>query len=88
MLPGLYSKRVINDDEKEAIQNKRLKKDKVSFLFDEVIKPQLKTGVSTKFDSMVEVMDASDDSTAWRLSEKLQGTIIATYVHVWNWTHM
>ena len=62
LLPRLYSKEVINQEQKEAIQVKNLRSKKISFLFDEVIIPELEAGISTKYDNLIEVMKASDDS--------------------------
>lgn len=78
LLPDLYSKKVINSDEKEAIEKKQLKREKVSILIDQVIKPELEAGIFTKFDNFIKVLDDSDDSTAKRLSDLLNGTY--TYV--------
>ena len=75
LLADLYSKDVINDDEKEVIKHEKLRKEKVNFLFDEVIIPDLKNDGSTKFDSLIKVMKDSDDHTAKHLANKLlEGT--------------
>ena len=73
MLAALYSEEVINDDQKEVIQKKSLKKDKVFFLFDDVIKPGLKVGITTKYDNLIKVMKASDDEVANHLADLLEG---------------
>ena len=73
LLPRLYSKEVIDKEQKEAIQGKSLRKEKVSYLFDEVIVPELEAGISTKYDNLIEVMKTSDDTLDKRLVELLQG---------------
>ena len=80
-MPQLYSKKVINDEQKEEIQKKTLKKDKVSLLFD-VIKSELEVGISTKYDNLIKVMKASDDSTAKRLADLLEGKSCSFRVYV------
>ena len=79
LLPRLYSKEVIDQEQKEAIRVKSLRKEKVSFLFDEVIIPELEAGISTKYDNLIEVMKSSDDSLAKRLVELLQGNYVCNY---------
>ena len=79
LLPRLYSKEVIDQEQKEAIQVKKLRSKKVSFLFDEVIIPELEAGISTKYDNLIEVMKASDDSLAKHLVELLQGNYVCNY---------
>ena len=76
LLPHLYSKKVISGVQKEDIQKEKLKKGKVSLLFDEVIKPELVIGISTKYDNLIKVMEASDDSTAKHLAGVLKGKFI------------
>ena len=52
-----------------------MKKEKVDYLFDEVIKPDLKIDSSTKFDNLIKVMKDSDDTTVNYLAAKLlEGT--------------
>ena len=53
-----------------------MRKEKVSFLFDEVIKPELAIGVSTKYNNLIKVMETSDDSTAKHLAVLLKGNFI------------
>ena len=72
LVAELYSKKVINDEEKEQLREKRLRKEKVSFLFEEVINQELHAGDSTKFDSLIKVMEASDDNTAKHLAKLLR----------------
>jgi len=75
LLADLYAEYVINDEEKEVIGHLQLRKEKVNFLFDKVIIPDLKNDGSTKFDSLIKVMKASDDRTAKHLANKLlEGT--------------
>ena len=81
-MPQLYTKKVINDEQKEEIQKKTMKKDKVSLLFDDVIKPELVVSVSTKYDNLIEVMKASDDSTAKHLVSLLEGKSFNFYMYV------
>ena len=58
-----------------VIGHLQLRKEKVNFLFDKVIIPDLKNDGSTKFDSLIKVMKASDDRTAKHLANKLlEGT--------------
>ena len=82
LVPQLYAKKVISDVQKEEIQKKTMKKDKVSLLFDDVIKPELVVGVSTKYDNLIEVMKASDDSTAKHLAKLLEGKLCNFCVYV------
>ena len=72
-MPELFGKNVINDEQKEKIEKKTMKKDRVSFLFDDIIIPELKIDVSTKYDSLIEVMKTSDYSTAEPLAHLLEG---------------
>ena len=74
LVPKLSAKKVIDDVQKEEIQMKKLKKDKVSFLFDDIIKPELELGVSTKYDNLIEVLEAGD-STAKRIVDLLEGKL-------------
>ena len=80
LLPDLYSEKVINVVQKEYIEKGKYKKGKVSFLFDEVIIPELKIGISTKYNNLIKVMEASDDSTANHLAGllKVKGKFIPT----------
>ena len=73
-MPKLVAKKVIDDGQKEEIQKKTLKKDKVSFLFDDVIKPELVLGVSTKYDNLIKVLEAGD-STTKRIADLLEGKL-------------
>ena len=82
LLPDLFSKNVIVDVQKETIQKEKMKNVKVSFLFDEVIIPELKIGISTKYDNLIKVMEASDDSTANSLVEVLKGKLVCLCTHV------
>ena len=72
LVAELYSKKVITDDEKVQLEVKKLKKEKISFLFVEVINPELHAGDSTKFDSLIKVMEASGDNTAIQLAKLLR----------------
>ena len=83
LIPDLFSKKVISGVQKENIQKEKLKKGKVSFLFDEVIIPGLQSGTSTKYNNLIKVMDASDDTTANRLAGILKGKFIATYMYAY-----
>ena len=87
LVPQLYAKKVINDEQKEEIQKKTMKKDKVSILFDDVIKPELVVGVSTKYDNLIEVMKSSDDSTAKHLANLLEGKSCSFYACVCEYMH-
>ena len=82
LLPDLYSRKVIGDVQKEAIEKEKYKKGKVSFLFDEVIKPELESGISTKYDNLIKVMEASDDSTANHLAGLLKSKFIHIHTYV------
>ena len=74
-------KRVINDLQKESIEKEKIKNVKVSFLFDEVIRPELEIGISTKYDKLIKVMEDSDDITTNYLAEVLKGKLMCTYMH-------
>ena len=78
LLPDLYSEMVINDVQRENIQKEKLKKGKISYLFDEVIKPELESGISTKYDNLIKVMEASDDIVTNYLAGNLKGKFIRT----------
>ena len=79
LVPDLYSKKVISDVQKEHIEKEKYKMGKVSFLFDEVIKPELVIGISTKYDNLIKVMEDSDDSTAVCLAGLLKSK---SYIYV------
>ena len=72
LVAELYSNYVITDEQKEELGEKKLEKEKISFLFDKVIKPELHAGDSTKFDSLIKVMEASGDNTAIQLAKLLR----------------
>ena len=72
-MPKLFSKKVISVEQKEKIEKKTLKKDKVSYLFDDIIIPELNIDVSTKYDNLIEVMKTCNDSTAKHLANSLEG---------------
>ena len=74
LLPNLYGKKVVNDVQKEDIHMKKSRKDKVSYLFDNVVIPELDIGASTKYNNLIKVMEASDDTTAKHLAKLLKGT--------------
>ena len=96
LVPELYSKRVINDEQKEDLQKKRLKREKVSFLFDDIIVPELEAGGSAKFDKLIKVMEESDDLTAQHLAKRIKvimymaikynSIIITLHVITYVWT--
>jgi len=89
LLADLYSNDVINDDEKEVIRLKQLKKEKVGYLFDDVIIPDLKINSSIKFDNLIEVMKGSDDRTAKHLATKLlEGMYTTKYNNLLMYVHM
>ena len=72
LVAELYSKDVINDQEKAQLGVKKLNEEQVSFLFEKVINPGLHAGDSTKFDKLIKVMEASDNSTAKYLTKFLR----------------
>ena len=82
LLADLYSKMVIDDGQKEAIQKKDLRKEKVSYLFSEVITPELDSGIHTKYDNLIKVMEDSDDTTAHHLARVLKGSYY-TYMYAY-----
>ena len=82
LLPSLYSKRVITSDQKEQIQKKQLRKEKVSYLLDSVIIPSLELDDTTLYDNLIKVMEDCDDITAHRLAKLLQGTVIVHMYYV------
>lgn len=73
LLPDLFSKKVINGVERETIEKEKLKKEKVSILFNGVIIPELESGITTKYDNLIKVMEVSGDTTAHRLAGLLKG---------------
>ena len=89
LLSDLYSENVIDDVQKETIQKKELKSGKVFFLFDEVIKPELKKGISTKYDNLIKVMEDSDDITANNLAGliKVKGKFIPICIIIMLYIH-
>ena len=86
LLPDLYSEMVINDVQKENIQKEKLKEGKISYLFDEVIKPELERGISTKYDNLIKVMEASNDIVTNYLAKVLKGKFIRTYMYAYVYT--
>ena len=72
LVAELYSKEVITDQQKAQLGVKTLRKEQVSFLFEEVINPDLHGGDSKKFDNLIKVMEANDDSTAKHLAKLLR----------------
>ena len=71
LLSALFTKGVIVRDQKEEIEKKLLQKDKVSYLFDQIILPALKVGHDMKYDNLITVMLSDDDTTAHHLAKKL-----------------
>ena len=78
-MPALFSKGVIDSEQKQVIHSKVLKKDKVSFLFDQIIIEELDSGISTKYDNLIKEMEDSDDTTANHLARLLQGTYACNF---------
>lgn len=73
LLPNLYSKKVIDEEEKKAMQKEKLERNKVSFLFDQVVLPELENGVNIKYDSIINVLEESENSTVKNLAKLLKG---------------
>ena len=61
MMPNLYAKRVITLEEKDTISlTKPLERDKMQYLLDKIIVPNLQAGVIQKFELLLEVMEGSE----------------------------
>ena len=71
LLSVLFSKTVITSREKANIQEKSLREDKVSYLFDHIILPALKIGHDVKYNNLIKVMSSNEDTTANYLAKIL-----------------
>jgi len=72
LLPNLYAKQVITLDDKKIMESKPLEKDRMRYLLDDVLLCSLKSNVGLKYDSFVEVLEASDDALAKELFKKVK----------------
>ena len=71
MIGKLYAKRVITLEEKERIDSKPIKRDKMMFLLDGVIIPSLLNNIGVKFKGFLEVMEESDDPVLTDMAKDL-----------------
>ena len=71
MIGKLFAKRVITLEEKERIDSKPIKRDKMMFLLDGVIIPSLLNNIGVKFKGFLEVMEESDDPVLTDMAKDL-----------------
>ena len=88
LLSALFSKGVIVADQKEEIEKKSLQKDKVSYLFDQIILPALTAGHDLKYNNLIAVMLSNDDTTVQHLAKKLIQGMHAEHSYTYMYIHV
>ena len=76
ILERLLSKGIITQDEKKIIDAKPASRDKMIYILDSVITPNLLNDISIYFKGFLEVLEESDDSTMIDLAKQLGMKII------------
>ena len=71
MLPMLFTKSVITIKEKKIIQALPLRCDKMQYLLNNVIIPNLDENIALKFKGFLETMEESDDLLLIHMAKKL-----------------
>ena len=82
----LFAREVITSRQKEMIETIPLQGHRMEYLLDKIIIPTLTLKISTKFKSLLEVMEESGDEKLTAMAEKL-GTYIKETILTINYVH-
>ena len=78
----LYAKKVISIEDQKVIEGKPLHKEKITYLFNDVLKESLKFGFSDKYKRFLKILDESDDPASKELAKKLGECIYVKYASI------
>ena len=78
ILQELLDKKVILSMQMEMIEAKSLQSERMEYILDRIILPSLKMKISTYFNSLLDVMEKSDDEKFTSMAQKL-GMYVCNY---------
>ena len=78
ILQELLDKKVILSRQMEIIEAKSLQSERMEYILDRIILPSLEMEISTYFNSLLDVMEKSDDEKFTSMAQKL-GMYVRTY---------